>query len=156
LKLFTSYVVKAELLAVFILVPSKPQSHAIVDLLDSFICFLPVLQVDVRALKEIIWGSLTTALKHAPGSTSSRSNREEAMEHDWDSGEEAAAGCSGQDTEAVNFAKVLEGVPEKSGAGQLSDLSVHMCFICLLHLANEKGLVIKSQPDLRTLTIAHP
>jgi hypothetical protein len=30
-----------------------------------------------------------------------------------------------------------------------------MCFICLLHLANEKGLVVKAQEDLRTLTISN-
>ena len=114
-----------------------------------------MVQVDVRALKEIIWGSLTTALKQAPGGSSS-SSRDEGMEHESDSDEEAAAGSSEHGKAPVNFTRVLKGVPEKSAAGQLQDLSVHMCFICLLHLANEKGLVIKSQPDLRTLTIAPP
>lgn len=43
---------------------------------------------------------------------------------------------------------------DDSGAGRLADLSVHLCFICLLHLANEHGLVITDAGDLRQLTIS--
>lgn len=35
----------------------------------------------------------------------------------------------------------------------LNDISTSYCFICLLHLANEKGLVIEKQTDLMELTI---
>jgi condensin complex subunit 2 len=45
-------------------------------------------------------------------------------------------------------------VPPVSGAGRAQDLSVHMCFICLLHLANEKGLCIEGAADLTTLNIS--
>ena len=34
----------------------------------------------------------------------------------------------------------------------LRDLSVHVCFICLLHLANENSLRISSVPSLDRLT----
>ena len=50
--------------------------------------------------------------------------------------------------------QVIVHVPEDSAAGALEDVSVHMCFICLLHLANEKGLVVKAHDDLKTLTIS--
>lgn len=35
----------------------------------------------------------------------------------------------------------------------MSDISTSFCFICLLHLANEKGLVIEKQEGLAELTI---
>lgn len=37
--------------------------------------------------------------------------------------------------------------------GALSDLSVHMCFICVLHLANEHGLAIEGQESMEELKI---
>lgn len=49
--------------------------------------------------------------------------------------------------------QVLQEVPAVSAAGPLEELSVHMCFICLLHLANEKGLAITSTSDLAGLKI---
>ncbi len=35
----------------------------------------------------------------------------------------------------------------------MDDISTSYCFICLLHLANEKGLVIEKTPELTELTI---
>jgi condensin complex subunit 2 len=35
----------------------------------------------------------------------------------------------------------------------LSDISTSYCFICLLHLANEKGLVINNEEKFENLTI---
>jgi condensin complex subunit 2 len=46
-------------------------------------------------------------------------------------------------------------VPEHNPAGRLEDLSVHLCFICVLHLANEHGLVIKGVPELDRLEISN-
>lgn len=34
-------------------------------------------------------------------------------------------------------------------------LAVHLCFICVLHLANEHGLVIRSVPELDRLHISN-
>jgi condensin complex subunit 2 len=36
---------------------------------------------------------------------------------------------------------------------QMDDISTSYCFICLLHLANEKGLVIDNQENFEDLTI---
>lgn len=35
----------------------------------------------------------------------------------------------------------------------MADISTSYCFICLLHLANEKGLKIDNQPGLEELSI---
>jgi condensin complex subunit 2 len=35
----------------------------------------------------------------------------------------------------------------------MADISTSYCFICLLHLANEQGLVIENQEDFENLTI---
>ena len=35
----------------------------------------------------------------------------------------------------------------------MNDISTSYCFICLLHLANEKGLVIENQEGLQELNI---
>jgi condensin complex subunit 2 len=35
----------------------------------------------------------------------------------------------------------------------MDDISTSFCFICLLHLANEKGLVIEKTPELLELDI---
>jgi condensin complex subunit 2 len=35
----------------------------------------------------------------------------------------------------------------------MSDISTAYCFICLLHLANEKGLVIDNEENFENLTI---
>ena len=37
----------------------------------------------------------------------------------------------------------------------LQDLSVHLCFICVLHLANENGLVIKGVDNLEKMLISN-
>jgi hypothetical protein len=63
------------------------------------------------------------------------------------------AAASSPDSSPIAFEDVIAAVPERSAAGALDDVSVHMCFICLLHLANERGLAIQAQPDLTTLTI---
>lgn len=47
-------------------------------------------------------------------------------------------------------------MPSHSVAGKAEDLSVHLCFICLLHLANEHGLAISGTESLDQLVVSHP
>ena len=79
--------------------------------------------VDVRALKTTLWDSL---------------------EHS--STKQSASG-------SLSFATLLESVTPECGAGAVEDVSVHMCFICLLHLANEHSLAIKGVPSLDELHV---
>ncbi|KAG5114524.1 hypothetical protein JHK82_037793 [Glycine max] len=49
---------------------------------------------------------------------------------------------------------MLTNFPSKcNGAATIIDISPHLCFICLLHLANEKGLSIQSCPNMDDLAI---
>ncbi|XP_054790055.1 condensin complex subunit 2-like [Prosopis cineraria] len=84
-------------------------------------------QVDVHALKESLW------------------------HHMQDSRESTESVHDG----AVSFKCLLASVPiDCSAAVEAGDISPHMCFICLLHLANEHGLIINDcPPDLDDLII---
>ncbi|PSC75846.1 condensin complex subunit 2 [Micractinium conductrix] len=83
-------------------------------------------QVDVRSLKELMWRGI-----------------------------HATPGGPPSPDAVLQFQDVLLTVPERNGAGRLEDLSVHLCFICVLHLANEHGLVINSVPELDRLLISN-
>ena len=56
----------------------------------------------------------------------------------------------------VSFQDVIADVSTLSGAGRAEDLSVHLCFICLLHLANEHGLAVTGSESLDQLVVSHP
>jgi len=49
-------------------------------------------------------------------------------------------------SETKLFSEVLASLPEVVPAAQIPDLSVPLCFICLLDLANKKGLQIDQKP----------
>jgi len=86
--------------------------------------------VDVRALKHILW---TETLRDVQVS----GQRDQPLE-----------------MRAVQFKDVIKAVPDTSQAGRLEDVSVHLAFICMLHLANENGLVIKGVDSLDDLQIS--
>ncbi len=52
------------------------------------------------------------------------------------------------------FAALLAHVMAGGAAGS-DGVSVHLCFICLLHLANEHGLELHDAADLASLTVTH-
>ena len=88
--------------------------------------------VDVRALKAALWGALLRA-------SASQNSAEQGPEH------------AGVDFAPLVAAAVASHPPAARGA-----LSVHMCFIALLHLANEHGLAITGAPGLDTMRIFVP
>jgi len=57
---------------------------------------------------------------------------------------------------AVSFAELLERLPAGCGAASLADISVHMCVICVLHLANENDLVLTGVESLQEMRIKLP
>ncbi|XP_059451429.1 condensin complex subunit 2 isoform X1 [Corylus avellana] len=86
-------------------------------------------QVDVQALKETLWDHIQESPIMSP---------------------------QGQE-EAVSFKQVLAGFPNDcTAAGTIKDISPHLCFICLLHLANEHGLSIHGCTNLDDLSIRFP
>ncbi|KAL0443993.1 UNVERIFIED_CONTAM: Condensin complex subunit [Sesamum latifolium] len=89
-------------------------------------------QVDVHVLKEILWGQIQQI---------NQTSVEEPCE------EEAPE-------ETISFKQVLASFPDSCRvAASLNDISPHLCFICLLHLANEHGLRILGCPSLDDLSI---
>ncbi|KAK7312699.1 hypothetical protein VNO77_36770 [Canavalia gladiata] len=86
-------------------------------------------QVDVQALKVTLWDHVQESVKLP---------------------------FQGQ-KDTVSFRNILANFPsECNAAATISDISPHLCFICLLHLANENGLSIQSYPNLDDLAIHLP
>jgi len=88
-------------------------------------------QVDVKALKELMWRGITLVVEK-------RVQQGIVDPHN-----------------DVQFSDVLATVPAENHAGRLEDLSVHLCFICVLHLANEHGLVVQGVDHLDGLIIGN-
>lgn len=89
-------------------------------------------KVNIRALKESLWGAL-----------------DPAPPKDGVAAKSPAAA-------PVAFSSAMSTLAQSAPADSLKDVSVAYCFICLLHLANEKGLAIESQDDLADLSVRHP
>lgn len=51
------------------------------------------------------------------------------------------------------FTDVINNLKNVYPKQQMNDISTSYCFICLLHLANEKGLVIENTEDFNELTV---
>ncbi|KAG4980039.1 hypothetical protein JHK84_033615 [Glycine max] len=86
-------------------------------------------QVDVHALKITLWDHVQESVKLP---------------------------LEGQ-KDTLSFRNILANFPsECNAAATISDISPHLCFICLLHLANEKGLSIQNSPNLDDLAIRFP
>lgn len=89
-------------------------------------------QVDVKSLKELMWDGLQNVME-----------------------ERRARGVVDVEGEPIHLGEVLATVPEMNAAGRLEDLSVHLCFICVLHLANEHGLVVRGVEGLDELLVSN-
>ncbi|XP_020234206.1 condensin complex subunit 2 isoform X2 [Cajanus cajan] len=75
----------------------------------------------------------------------------------WDHVQESVKLPLQDQKDTISFKNILANLPsECNAAATISDISPHLCFICLLHLANEKGLSIQSCPDLDDLAIRLP
>ncbi|KAF5208032.1 Condensin complex subunit [Thalictrum thalictroides] len=57
---------------------------------------------------------------------------------------------------AVSFRSALANFPADCQAAAREDISPHLCFICLLHLANEHNLSIRGCPNMDDLHIGFP
>ncbi|KAI5076166.1 hypothetical protein GOP47_0008231 [Adiantum capillus-veneris] len=82
-------------------------------------------QIDVRALKEALWQNL----------------------------QDASSAVQDNEEPSFSFKSLLSQVPTACEAAAPSDISVHLCFICLLHLANEHNLCILDCSSLDELYI---
>ncbi|KAK0618162.1 condensin complex subunit 2/barren [Bombardia bombarda] len=99
-------------------------------------------KVDVRRLKEEIWKAMPfEGLERDPNST-----RLPTPPVDAAPSEENAE-------PALKFTQVMNDLQRVYPKPVMDDISTSFCFICLLHLANEKGLTITKTPELTELNI---
>lgn len=80
-------------------------------------------RVDVKKLKDNLWKALTTA------------KADTTDEQPTDEGEERVHGVQ-------KFSDIVHNLKKMYSPKTMRDISVPFCFICLLHLANEKDLSI--------------
>ena len=84
-------------------------------------------QVDVRLLKTELWHSLCAAHQQR--------------------------GVESANKSTIDFKSTLQQLGRDAQGAPLEDISVHLCFICLLHLANENGLCLEGEASLDVLHI---
>lgn len=65
----------------------------------------------------------------------------------------AEDGEARKDDPELKFTDVMNDLQTVYPKQVMDDISTSYCFICLLHLANEKGLVITKTPELTELNI---
>ena len=58
-----------------------------------------------------------------------------------------------EESSALRFTDVMNGLKRSYAKPALADISTSYCFICLLHLANEKGLSLANERGLEELSI---
>ncbi|CAI6009634.1 unnamed protein product [Closterium sp. NIES-65] len=92
-------------------------------------------QVDVKILKDTIWVEL-------------QRHHGYEKEEQQDEGEFSSG--------PISFDRVLHNFPANCRAAALSDISVHLCFICVLHLANEHDLRLHASEDMNELDVHLP
>lgn len=97
-------------------------------------------KVDVRRLKEEMWRGLAfeTVL----------STPEPERERDQDQGRKKE-----EEEEGLRFTALISNLQAVYPKQAMDDISTSYCFICLLHLANEKGLAIEDEKGLEELRI---
>ncbi|ETN38896.1 uncharacterized protein HMPREF1541_06938 [Cyphellophora europaea CBS 101466] len=121
-------------------------------------------KVDVRRLKENMWKGMSSTLmndidhvlasKPALPPPQPVDNGEDVDMMDVDAPTAAAAAASSPedtrpatpadgDGSELRFTQMISDLQKVYPAQQMKDISTSYCFICLLHLANEKGLVLQ-------------
>ncbi|KAF1996105.1 barren [Amniculicola lignicola CBS 123094] len=93
-------------------------------------------KVDIRRLKDELWRGI--------GFDNTKLSEQSAPAEDIPS-----EGTDG----TLKFTQVMNSLQTVYKPQAIADISTSYCFICLLHLANEKGLVIENQENLEDLSI---
>ncbi|CCX35405.1 Condensin complex subunit 2 [Taphrina deformans PYCC 5710] len=104
-------------------------------------------KVDVRVLKENIWDKLellSVEDTDADEGAADRGKEQEAQ----------PPPPPGQEGPQVRkFTEIVQSLGDVYPAAAMSEISTSFCFICLLHLANEKGLEITGEEGMKDLSV---
>ncbi|ESZ98914.1 putative Condensin complex subunit 2 [Sclerotinia borealis F-4128] len=99
-------------------------------------------KVDVRRLKEELWKGIGFSEPEQPDTSLSASHLPTP-----------SLKMPTDENETLQFTAVMQNLQAVYPKQVMSDISTSYCFICLLHLANEKGLVIEKKEGLMELDI---
>ncbi|KAL8874099.1 MAG: hypothetical protein Q9174_000535 [Haloplaca sp. 1 TL-2023] len=92
-------------------------------------------KVDVRRLKEEMWRGIAFDKNPLPQSSNQLETMAEVKQ------------------DPLKFTSVMNDLQQVYPKRAMDDISTSYCFICLLHLANEKGLQLNNEPGLTELSI---
>ncbi|KKA31105.1 hypothetical protein TD95_000585 [Thielaviopsis punctulata] len=115
-------------------------------------------KVDVRRLKEELWNSIgfdkpEYVRPETPTPMGPRDREMEKKMMECDDEEDGDCDKTGEDGQVLKFTRVMNNLQTVYPKSAMDDISTSYCFICLLHLANERGLVIENTEDLQDLSI---
>ncbi|KAF9963424.1 hypothetical protein BGZ65_003489 [Modicella reniformis] len=123
-------------------------------------------KVDVKKLKDNIWKEMTqqSLNRQAAGDDLDRRKSKKKANVEDNEGEAQAGEIDeteeGEGVEYVKkeqrFTEIIGGLSKMYPEQKLKEISVPFCFICLLHLANEKNLSIEGTEGLTELVIRQP
>lgn len=94
-------------------------------------------QVDVHALKETLWTHMCETVDI---------QQQQQQEDDNDQGKKGS----------ISFAQAMHSLKKEHTTDSEKDISPHLFFICLLHLANEHGLTLLQSTCLKDVIIQFP
>ncbi|KAI9184315.1 hypothetical protein H9P43_003368 [Blastocladiella emersonii ATCC 22665] len=113
-------------------------------------------RVDVKRLKENIWRKIRRStvgpavdprLRQLAAHQQQQQQQQDpdAMDTDGAAGSSGSGGGGAARDETLDFKTLVTALGEDYTADQIKDISVPFCFICLLHLANEKNLHLEAR-----------
>lgn len=128
-------------------------------------------KVDVRRLKEVMWKGMgqglidslsfnssspsAAVISPTPPTPAAPPPAENTPENENENGateptpnEQDTNKDANELNDSLRFTKVMNGLTGSYPEQTMRDISTSYCFICLLHLANEKGLVLQNKGDL--------
>ncbi|KAI4167501.1 MAG: hypothetical protein LQ343_007179 [Gyalolechia ehrenbergii] len=108
-------------------------------------------KVDVRRLKEEMWRGIGFEKVRAPDHISNRELI--AVQTPKPPASTPAQLSSNAQQATLKFTSVMNDLQQAYPKQAMADISTSYCFICLLHLANEKGLLLGIEPGLAELSI---
>ncbi|KAK4105495.1 barren [Parathielavia hyrcaniae] len=115
-------------------------------------------KVDVRRLKEEIWKGLGIDGLGDPKNSNNNNPANRLMtpispEKPATDSNSDGDGAANAEVPTLKFTSVMNDLQRVYPRQAMDDISTSFCFICLLHLANEKGLVISKTEGLEELLI---
>lgn len=108
-------------------------------------------RVDVKKLKDNIWKELSGVDRNELSSKNEKNTSQsvDTIDHEENDDDDE----NNKIQRDFKFSEVVGGLKNMYQEKNIKDISVAFCFICLLHLANEKDLEIISDGSLSELTI---